>query len=127
MTNEEKIELIKANKSTIFAALNVYLDSIYDLTDEFFDEKGNRKSVLPQNIQAENFLKETYAGAQNYENVRAKLARDDFNLSTLEINYIALAFLYVVISLDKELTKLQDTYTNAKDLYNKLTSGEEKS
>ena len=120
--NEEKIEFIKANKALAVAALNTYLDAIYDLTDDFCDEEGNRKAVLPSNPEVEDFLNEVGAGAREYENVRQKLNNDDFNLSTLEINYIALAFLYVTISIKREMDKIQKTYTQAVEVYNKLTA-----
>ena len=126
MNDKEKIEFIKENKVLAVAALNTYLDSIYDITDDFFDERGNRKSVLPPDSNAESFILETRATAEKFENVRQKLNLDDFNLSTLEINYIALAFLYVTISIGKQLEQIEKTYSQAKEVYNKLIAAEEK-
>ena len=40
MTLEEKNELIKEFQEPAIAALERYLDSIYNLTDEYFNESG---------------------------------------------------------------------------------------
>nr|DAD58778.1 MAG TPA: hypothetical protein [Caudoviricetes sp.] len=39
MSIETKIEKIKAEKESAIEALNLYLDSIYNMTDRFFDNQ----------------------------------------------------------------------------------------
>ena len=53
MTVEEKIEIIKSNKRFIVGALNVYLDSVYNLTDDFFDEDMKLKPFLSEDNKTE--------------------------------------------------------------------------
>lgn len=125
MTVEEKIEIIKSNKRFIVGALNVYLDSIYNLTDDFFDENMKLKSFLPEDDKTQQYLLELREKAEYYEKVRAKLLSDDFNLTLVEINYINLTLLYSAISMEKEVKKIQNSISTAKNIYNNLLSGEE--
>ena len=55
----QKINYIKENKEAAIAALTSYLDSIYNLTDEFFDNKiqevyysGQRSEIAKKGQQA---------------------------------------------------------------------------
>ena len=125
MTVEEKIEIIKSNKRFIVGALNVYLDSIYNLTDDFFDENMKLKSFLSEDNKTEQYLLELREKATYYEKIRAKLLSDDFNLSLAEINYINLTLLYSAISMEREVKKIQNSISVAKNIYNNLLSGEE--
>ena len=96
MSIETKIEKIKAEKESAIEALNLYLDSIYNMTDRFFDNQiqevdGEKKVVrvlkegLEPDKKIEGFVKELNSDASAYENVRGKLLSDDFNLSLTEI------------------------------------------
>ena len=125
MTVEEKIEIIKSNKRFIVGALNVYLDSVYNLTDDFFDEDMKLKLFLSEDNKTEQYLLELREKAEYYEKIRAKLLSDDFNLSLAEINYINLTLLYSAISMEKEVKKIQNSISVAKNIYNNLLSGEE--
>ena len=125
MTVEEKIEIIKSNKRFIVGALNVYLDSVYNLTDDFFDENMKLKPFLSEDNKTEQYLLELREKAEYYEKIRAKLLSDDFNLSLAEINYINLTLLYSAISMEKEVKKIQNSISVAKNIYNNLLSGEE--
>lgn len=101
MNIEEKRKLIKENKDAAIAALNSYLDTIYKLTDTFFDKDGNRLKELPSEPKLEDFITSTKIDATRYEKVREKLIKNDFNLSLFEINEVGLAFLYVLMVWQK--------------------------
>ena len=51
-----KIELIKKYKKTAIAALNSYLDSMYNLTDKYFDKEGKMLPLPERNEKVENFI-----------------------------------------------------------------------
>ena len=105
---EEKIQLIKENKDAAVAALNSYLDKIYNLTDQYFTEDNQLKEGLTKDEKLEKFLIELKNDASKYESVRRKLIDENYDLSLKEINYVALAFTYVSATwqtMIKNLTK----------------------
>ena len=51
-----KIELIKQYKETAIAALNSCLDSMYNLTDKYFDKDGKMLPLPERNEKVENFI-----------------------------------------------------------------------
>lgn len=122
MTLEEKIELIKEFQEPAIAALERYLDSIYNLTDEYFNESGQLIEGLTPDEKVENFIKETRAEAQKFEAVRHKLVNKDFNLSLFEVNLIAAVFLFVQQVWEKDIKKLQKANEEAKKVYERLVS-----
>ena len=122
MTIEQKIEVIKEFKEPAIAALERYLDSIYNLTDEYFDENGQLIKGLTPDEKLENFIKEMRAEAQKFEKVRHKLINSDFKLSLFEINLIAAAFLFVQQVWEKDIKKIQQASDEAIKVYEKLTS-----
>ena len=126
MTIEQKIEVIKEFKEPAIAALERYLDSIYNLTDEYFDENGQLIKGLTPDDKLENFIKEMRAEAQKFEKVRHKLINSDFKLSLFEINLIAAAFLFVQQVWEKDIKKIQQASDEAIKVYEKLTSAIEK-
>lgn len=127
MTIQEKRDLIKANKDAAVAALNAYLDQIYNLTDTFFDEEGKRLAVLSPDQKLEDFITSTRSDAARYEKVREKVSKNDFNLSLLEINEVGLAFLYVLIVWEKQINNLRAASDQAKTIFNSLVDKESKS
>lgn len=88
MSIETKIEKIKAEKESAIDALTLYLDSIYNMTDRFFDikikEDGSTERVLKEGLEPdmkiEKFIMELNNDASEYEKIRGKLKNDDFNL-----------------------------------------------
>jgi predicted nucleic acid-binding Zn-ribbon protein len=88
MSIESKIEKIKAEKESAIDALTLYLDSIYNMTDRFFDikikEDGSTERVLKEGLEPdmkiEKFIMELNNDASEYEKIRGKLKNDDFNL-----------------------------------------------
>lgn len=101
----EKINLIRDNKEAAIAALNVYLDKIYKLTDDYF-ENGKLKEGLTPDAKLEKFILELRDDANKFESVRRKLINSDFNLSLEEVNYVALGFVYMAESWQSQIKNL---------------------
>lgn len=101
----EKINLIRDNRDVAIAALNVYLDKIYKLTDDYFED-GKLKEGLSSDAKLEKFILELRDDATKFESVRKKLIDNDFNLSLEEVNYIALGFVYMAESWRSQIKNL---------------------
>ena len=101
----EKINLIRDNRDAAIAALNVYLDKIYKLTDDYFED-GKLKEGLSSDAKLEKFILELRDDSTKFESVRRKLIDNDFNLSLEEVNYIALGFVYMAESWRSQIKKL---------------------
>ena len=104
-----KIELIKQYKDTAIAALNSYLDSMYNLTDKYFDKEGKMLPLPERNEKVENFTQEVRADTQKYESVRRKLIDENFDLSLYEINLVALSFNFTIETMKKQVENLTRT------------------
>lgn len=135
MSIETKIEKIKAEKESAIEALNLYLDSIYNMTDKFFDNQiqevdGEKKVVrvlkegLEPDKKVEGFIKELNSDASAYEKVRGKLLSDDFNLSLTEIARIGLAFTFAGIVIQKRVEESQKALAQIKATIDVLMEGE---
>lgn len=135
MSIETKIEKIKAEKESAIEALNLYLDSIYNMTDRFFDNMiqevdGQEKVVrvlkegLEPDEKIEGFVKELNSDAKAYENVRGKLLSGDFNLSLTEIARIGLAFTFAGIVIQKRVEESQKALAQIKTTIDVLMEGE---
>lgn len=110
-----KIYLIRDNKDAAIAALNSYLDRIYSLTDDYFED-GKLKEGLTPDEKIEKFVLELREDASKYEKVRRKLIDNDFNLSLVEINYIALAFVYIVQRWKNEQKMILNAINQTQDI-----------
>ena len=117
---EEKIQLIKENKDAAVAALNSYLDKIYNLTDRYFTEDNQLKEGLTKDEKLEKFLMELRNDASKYESVRRKLIDENYDLSLKEINYIALAFTYVSATWQTMIKNLTKAIEETKLIVSKL-------
>lgn len=111
----EKINLIRDNRDAAIAALNVYLDKIYNLTDSYFDNGALKKELTPDE-KLQNFLLELRDDAQKFEVVRKKIIDNDFNLSLKEINYVALAFTYLSESWQNQIKNLTTAREQAQQI-----------
>lgn len=118
MSLDTKIQVIKEEKESAILALTLYLDSIYNMTDKFFDNMiqevdGEEKVVrvlkegLVKDEKLENFIKELNNDCSEYEKVRRKVQNDDFNLSLQEISRIGLAFTYAGAITQKKIEENQ--------------------
>ena len=117
---EEKIQLIKENKNAAIAALNSYLDKIYNLTDQYFTEDNQLKEGLTKDEKLEKFLIELKNDASKYESVRRKLIDENYDLSLKEINYVALAFTYVSATWQTMIKNLTKAIEETKSIVFKL-------
>ena len=117
---EEKIQLIKENKDAAVAALNSYLDKIYNLTDQYFTEDNQLKEGLTKDEKLEKFLMELKNDASKYESVRRKLLDENYDLSLKEINYVALAFTYVSATWQTMIKNLTKAIEETKLIVSKL-------
>lgn len=117
---EEKIQLIKENKDAAVAALNSYLDKIYNLTDRYFTEDNQLKEGLTKDEKLEKFLIELKNDASKYESVRRKLLDENYDLSLKEINYVALAFTYVSATWQTMIKNLTKAIEETKLIVSKL-------
>lgn len=120
-----KIELIKKYKETAIAALNSYLDSMYNLTDKYFDKDGNMLPLPERNEKVENFIQEVRADTQKYESVRRKLIDENFDLSLYEINLVALSFNFTIETMKKQVENLTRTIEVLSDLVAALMAKKE--
>ena len=121
---EEKIQLIKENKDAAVAALNSYLDKIYNLTDQYFTEDNQLKEGLTKDEKLEKFLMELKNDASKYESVRRKLIDENYDLSLKEINYVALAFTYVSATWQTMIKNLTKAIEETKPIVSKLMEKE---
>lgn len=101
----EKINLIRDNRDAAIAALNIYLDKIYKLTEDYFED-GKLKEGLSSDAKLEKFILELRDDATKFESVRRKLIDNDFNLSLEEVNYVALGFVYMAESWQSQIKNL---------------------
>lgn len=124
MTLQEKQTLIKENKEAAISAFNAYLDSIYDLTDDFFDEEGNFQNFLSKDEKLENFIKSLRNNTNDYEKVRKKLINNDFNLSLFEINLVMLSLYYVNEKWKKQMEQLEIARNEIQKIINSLIEKE---
>lgn len=111
-----KIELIKQYKETAIAALNNYLDSMYNLTDKYFDKEGKMLTLPERNEKLESFINEIRIDTQKYESVRRKLIDENFDLSLYEINLVALSFLFTTEIMKQQVKNLTQTIEALSDL-----------
>lgn len=117
---EEKIQIIKENRDAAVAALNSYLDRIYNLTSQYFTEDNQLKEGLTKDEKLEKFLMELRNDASKYESVRRKLLDENYDLSLKEINYVALAFTYVSATWQTMIKNLTKAIEETKPIVSKL-------
>lgn len=117
---EEKIQIIKDNRDAAIAALNSYLDKIYGLTDQYFTSDGILKEGLTKDEKLEKFLLELKEDASKYESVRRKIIDEDYNLSLIDINHVALAFTYVSATWQTMIKNLTKAIEETKPIVSKL-------
>lgn len=122
---EKKLSLIKENKDAAIAAINSYLDRVYDLTDKYFNEDLSLKEGLTPDEKVEKFIRELRSDCVKYESVRQKLINSDFNLSLYEINLVGLSFMYVVQTWKKQIEMLTKAKSEAENIVQSLLAKKE--
>ena len=123
---EKKLSLIKENKDAAVAAINSYLDRVYDLTDKYFNEDLSLKEGLTPDEKVEKFIRELRSDCVKYESVRQKLINSDFNLTLYEINLIGLSFMYVAQTWKKQIEMLTKAKSEAENIVQSLLAKKRK-
>lgn len=122
---EKKLSLIKENKDAAVAAINSYLDRVYDLTDKYFNEDLSLKEGLTPDEKVERFIRELRSDCVKYESVRQKLINSDFNLSLYEINLVGLSFMYVAQIWKQQIEMLTKAKSEAENIVQSLLAKKE--
>lgn len=120
LTNEQKVEYVKGNKQALVAAFNSYLDFIYDLHDQYFDENNNLKEGLKHDEKLEGYIKSSYNESKMFEDVRRKLNEGDFNLSNVDFSYMGLALLQSKMRMDNQIKELSKSSEIMSQMIEKL-------
>lgn len=116
----KQIFLIQQYTEAIIAAINYYLDYIYNLKDEFYDENGQLKADLEPDPEAEGLIERVNNKVNDFENVREKLLKQDFNLSADEISYLGLALLFYYKVLSIKIAKENEALELSKFLVKEI-------
>lgn len=94
-----KIDLIKEQKTTAIKAIESYLDRVYSLQEKYFDKDGKLLPFLTPDSKLEAFLNTAKEDTTSFEVIRRKLIANDFDLTKVEINLIALAYKFSADSM----------------------------
>lgn len=120
----EKQTIIKDNKEAILAALNAYLDKIYNLSNL-------SDSVNKNNIHAENdgslrdyITKLKNEQAPKFEIVRKKIINNDFKLSGQEIAYVSAALIFIYGCWETQINNLIKAKDEISQLIKKIRDKE---
>lgn len=106
MTLAEKRKLVEKNRDPTLQALNVYLDKQYALTDKYFKDNKLIKDFF-KDKKLEKFIFEVREDCKKYEDARRKILDNQYEeLSLADINYIALAFSFIMISWKEQIKNL---------------------
>lgn len=90
----------------------------------FFDGDKLKEGLTPDE-HAEEILLSSKQNAHHFEAVRKKLIDKDFNLSSVEINYIALAFYFTYGRMGVRIKDLEQSRRELNDLIEILFEGED--
>lgn len=122
MTLEDKIKIIEENRSPAIAALDSIIDLSNDMYGYFFDENTNvLKDGLQRDEKAENFIKEIKSDVAMYENLRSRLAQNDFNLSPAEVASVALTFYFAAERMKQEIVQLEKAISMSEKIFKDLS------
>lgn len=124
MNLQEKQELVKSHKDESIAALDKYLDCLYNTTNKFLTDKGELNEALFDSEKVTNFVKELIEDEEKYENVRRKIIDNDFNLSLTEVNLVALSFVFVDTRLKNYIESFQKVRKEISPLITQLMSAD---
>ena len=114
MTFNEKVNTIKKWKDPIVTALNMVLDSYYELIVNYTKGADHSSVELNKNLPEDlaPLIKDIKSDIDKYNEIRRKLLADDFSVTPLEVGYINNALLFAIVRFDKII----DYTTNARDI-----------
>lgn len=117
-----KNELIKEYQNVIVTAFNSYLDTVYEISDNYFDpDTKELKENYTKNKKLENFLKEVQKQAERYEEVRKKVLNSE-DLTLLEVNECVGVILYIIETWNQQIKELEKSKAALEKLAQTLTS-----
>lgn len=129
MKLSEKIDLIKEHKTDTLAALGAYITHVYDISNPFYTKEGvliqdysDDKVNLQTDKDLVNFITSFRSHVKEFEIIEDKLKKEDFNLSLLEVNRIALVFEYMKEVFKKQLLQTQTAISECEKIYDQLVS-----
>lgn len=114
MTFNEKVNTIKKWKDPIVTALNMVLDSYYELIINYTEGADHSSAKLNKNLPEDlaPLIKDIKSDIDKYNEIRRKLLADNFSVTPLEVGYINNALTFAMIKFDKII----DYTTNARDI-----------
>lgn len=107
--DNEKIAIIQAFKEPIIVALDTYLKQINELIT--YVPLVENEKIVHMDLSKD---------AKEYENLRDKLNKNDFNLSPLEISKVSLILFYQTKVIDKQIKTLTELRDKTTAICNKL-------
>ncbi len=113
---------MKTHKEDSIAALNKYLDCLYNTTNKFLTDKGELDETLFESEKIASFIKELIEDEKKYESVRRKIMDNDFNLSLTEINLVVLSFVFVDIRIKNYIKQFEKARDSIFSIVNPLIS-----
>lgn len=116
---------MKIHKEDSIAALNKYLDCLYNTTNKFLTDEGELNEALFESEKIAGFIKELIEDEKKYESVRRKIMDNDFNLSLTEINLVALSFVFVDTRLKNYIKQFEKARDSIFPIVNSLISEDE--
>lgn len=93
-----KIELIKQYKEPIIVAIDTYLKQVSELTC---------LAPMAEISEAQKVTSDLNLDSKEYEKIRDKLIKNDFNLSPFEISKIGLIMFYQEKVISKQILTLE--------------------
>jgi len=114
MTFNEKVNAIKKWKEPIVTALNMVLDSYYELIVNYTKGADHSSVELNKNLPEDlaPLINDIKTDIDKYNDIRRKLLADDFSVTPLEVGYINNALTFAMIRFDKII----DYTTNAREI-----------
>ena len=115
------LDLIKEYKDSTIAAINSYLDRMYDFKDMYVDENEKVYQQFALNRKVKDFVESIIEETKTYEEIRKKILDDKINSITLvEYNLIRLAYGFILESWEQQIKNLEKAVLETKKLLNKL-------
>ena len=118
----EKRNLIRDNKEIVVESINTTLDSLYNLLAPVQNEDGSVDEKMFKNDEAKNFAVNLLKDTEQYEHVRTKIIKEDFdNLTLREIAYANNCLLFVSMRAKSTIDSMIKAKIAVDELIEKIT------
>ena len=115
------LNLLKEYKDTTLAAINSYLDRMYDFKDTYVDKNGEIYQQFSTNKKVKDFINSIIEETKTYEDLRKKILDDGIDSITLfEYNLIKLAYGFILESWKQQIKNLEKATLETEKILNKL-------